>query len=417
MILHVKRILIYANPARTIVCKIRLVVIGSVFFSSVMFLASCNRDRAHDVKFTGNPGGQEGPPSETGPPLDPESWHVVPGDVLGEGNFWGYRVNARTTFRIPGGLGLFYSSHPGPVLQNDPDWRAIQADLGYTTGPSGSLAFTRDLITWNDHPDNPVLNEVKRSWQTPYRVHVRDLYFDPEHNRWVSYFGNICGEDVPGIRSVGVAYSYDLVHWEYADGPLFTIEDYAALVPDQIRATPEELHEHGRVYANWGMYFDGRYYLTLIGTETVGYRADDAQEGAGEFRSLESGSIVLAGESPEGPFEYLRDIGRNQIPPGSKPVYWDGKWYTVFAGSWDGQPGLGLAWSDHLFGEYNMNPQNPVVTLESTQRTNPILFEYDGTWVILFSRPGQAYFGRIQPLRMAVANIHPSVLMTKPPAN
>lgn len=383
----------------------------------MIFISSCNTDTPNGKAFSGMPGGQEGPPLEAGPPMNPESWHVVPEDVLGEGDFWGYRVNARTTFRIPGGLGLFYSSHPGPYLRNDPEWRAIQTDKGNTLGPAGGLAFTHDLITWHDHPDNPILNEVKRSWQTPHRVHVRDLFYDPQHNRWVSYFGNICGDDTPGIRSVGVAYSNDLVHWDYADGPLLTIEDFAKIVPDQVEASPEELYEAGRVYANWGMYLDGRYYLTVSGTLTVGYRSDDALEDAGAFRSLSTGSIVLVADSPEGPFEHVPEIGPDQLPPGSKPVYWDGKWYTVFAGNWDGQPGIGLAWSDQLFGEYIINPENPVVALESIQRINPILFEYDGTWVILYSRPGQASAGRMQTLRMAVSNIHPSLLSDSLPVD
>lgn len=46
---------------------------------------------------------------------------------------------------------------------------------GLTTGPSGSIAYTRDLINWRDYPGNPVLNAIQRSWQTPHRVHTPTL--------------------------------------------------------------------------------------------------------------------------------------------------------------------------------------------------------------------------------------------------
>ncbi len=381
--------------------------------SCVYFIVSCNNiEIEQNEPFIGNPGGHEGPPATAGPPMDPESWHKVPGDVLGEGEFWGYRVNARTTFKIPGGLGLLYSSHAGPTTS---EWRANQIEQGLTTGPSGSLAYTHDLITWHDYPGNPVLNEVKRSWQTPARVHTRDMFYDPKNNRWVAYYSNIPDHDrpetsFPGIRVAGLAYSKDLVNWDYSDGPILTIEDYAAMVPERIEATEEELNEYGRLYPNWAMYHNGRYYLVISGTETVGRRAEDALEDAGVVRSLSTGLVVVVGDSPEGPFEHL-DVAEDEIMPGAKPVYWNGRWYTVFRGTWDDQPGFGLAWSDELFGTYRRNPDNPIITIDDNQRTNPILFHYDGTWGILFSRAGQASVGRMQPLRLAIANINPSFLM------
>ncbi len=356
---------------------------------------------------TVHPGGHEGPPASAGPPMDPEAWRKIPGEVLGGDGapIWGNRVNARTTFKVPGGLGLLYSSHPGRDKQTDSDWRDAQAEKGLTTGPSGSIAYTRDLINWHDYPGNPVLNEIQRSWQTPHRVHTRDMLYDPEESRWAVYFGNICGDDVPGIRTLGVTYSRDLVNWEYADGPLLTIADYAEMVPERIEATEEELHEHGRIYLGWAMRYDGRYYLTLSGTETVG---ETEEEGV---RSTSTGRVVLASDSPEGPFEHVSDVDADNILPGSKPVYWNGKWYSVFAGSWDGQPGFGLAWSEDLFGPYEENPKNPIFTVESTQRSNPILFHYDGVWGVFFSRGG--HWTDELPLRLAIANIEPSILMNE----
>ncbi len=373
----------------------------------MMTASSCNNKIQDSFNFTGQTGGHEGPPATAGPPMDPESWHIVPGTVLGGDDVWGHRVNARTTFKIPGGMGLLYSSHPGPDKQQDSEWRSNQIAQGLTTGPSGSLAFTRDLFNWYDYPGNPVLNEVKRSWQTPARVHTRDMFYDPENKRWVAYFSNIPDDDqpetsFPGVRVAGLAYSKDLVNWEYSDGPILTIEDYAAMVPERIEATEEELNEYGRVYPNWAMHHNGRYYLTINGTETVG---EHEREGT---RSLSVGQILVVGESPEGPFEHVSDIEADNIFR-LKPLYWNEKWYTIFADTWDGQPGFGLAWSDDLFGPYTYNIDNPIIAVESTQRSNPMLFNYEGIWGVLFSQAGYAW--EPLPLRLAITNIHPSLLM------
>ena len=391
------------------------IIVGLVVFAVV---TGCNNnqrgvtsqdqgDNTSEV-FSGIPGGHEGPPLTAGPPLDPDSWHKIPGTVLNQDQVWGNRINARTTFTLPGGkMGLLYSSHPGrDERQRDPEWRAAQLEQGLTTGPSGSIAFTHNLLDWSDYPENPILNEIQRSWQTPHRVHTRDLLYDPNEDRWVVYFGNIDPENSPGIREVGVTYSKDLVNWEYADGPLLTIEDYASFVPERIEATPEELDEHGRVYLGWGMYYNDRFYITLSGTETVGLR--ETGEDAGTVRSLSTGRVVLAGNTPEGPFEYMAHIDADNLLPGSKPVYWNGRWYSVFTGTWNDQPGFGLAWSDELFGPVTRNPHNPIITVESTQRSNPIFFHHEGTWGVLFS-DGANWWEEL-PLRVAIANYHPSLL-------
>ncbi len=370
--------------------------------TALVLLTGASSLAEHASPFASRPGGHEGPPVSAGPPMDPAAWHKAPGVVLGEDDVWGNRINARTTFAVPGGMGLLYSSHPGRANQTDSAWRDAQVEQGLTTGPSGSLAFTRNLLDWHDYPGNPVLNETQREWQTPARVHTRDMLYDPVSERWVAYFGNICGSDVPGIRTLGVAYSTDLVNWEYADGPLLTIADYATAVPHRIEASEAELHQHGRIYLGWAMYYDNRFYLTISGTETVG---ETEEEG---LRSTSTGRIVMAADSPEGPFEYVAGIDADNILPGSKPVYWGGKWYSVFASSWEGQPGFGLAWSESLFGEVHHNPANPVIAVDSTQRSNPILFHHEGVWGVLFSRGG--HWSEELPLRVAIANLHPSLL-------
>ncbi len=376
----------------------------------LFIVANCN-DKATEISaFTGLPGGHEGPPATAGPPMDPGSWHKVPHDVLHEENIYGHRVNARTTFKMPGGMGLLYSSHPREHKREDPNWIRKQLNQGLVTGPMGSLAYTRDLFNWTDYPGNPVLNETQRPWQTSDRIHTRDMLYDPENNRWAAYFGNMCGDNMPGVRSVGVAYSKDLVNWEYADGPILNIEDFASMIPERIEATEAELYEHGRVYLRWVIYHNGRYYFVISGTLAVGPTptADEHTE-AGGIRAISSGSIALVSDSPEGPFELLSEVKEDQILPGSKPVYWNGKWYSVFSGTWNNQPGFGLDWSDDLFGTYTRNPDNPIITVQTTQRSNPILFHHEGVWGVLFSRGGE--WSDPLPLRIAIANIHPSLFI------
>ena len=119
------------------------------------------------------------------------------------------------------------------------------------------------------------------------------------------------------------------------------------------------------VYLSWAMYHNGRYYFKISGTETVGERDQDALEDAGTVRSLSTGSVVLVSDSPEGPFEYLSEIGQDRINPGNKPIYWIGKWYSISPGTWDGQQGLDLAWSDDLFGTYTNTLITPSLPLKA----------------------------------------------------
>lgn len=373
---------------------------------SLLIISTCSTDEKNE-SFYGIPGGMEGPLATSAPPINSGSWHKATGDVFGVDDVWGIRIDPITTFEIPDGMGLFYNSAPPLEWRNDSEWKKNQEKQGLVIGETGSVAFTTDLFNWFDYPENPILNEQQRSWQTHRRVLMGDIVFDPENNRWISYFGNmVLSRDEAGIRNVGVAYSKDLINWEYADGPILTIEDYATVVPDRIEATEEELHEHGRVYPGWAMIHNGRYYLTLSGTEKVGYVETTEQTGISD---ISRGRIALVSDSPEGPFELVGNIDEVHMLPGSKPVYWNGKWYSVFTGVWDEQPGFGLAWSDELFGTYTRNPENPIIKVETIQRTSPMLFHYDGIWGVFYTKGGNWWDDL--PLRLAIANFHPSLLM------
>lgn len=323
--------------------------------------------------------GKEGPAA---PPMLPESWHTAPGHVFELEDAWGLRIKPRGVFQIPGGIGLLYNSRP-------PD--GFEAPEGFARQQTGSLAFSRNLVDWHDFPGNPVLHEVQ-DWQGSDRAMPRAMLYDPKNEQWVVYFGDSNG-DYPGIRAGGTAMSRDLVNWRYAEGPTITVEDYVRAVPERIVATEEETASEGRIYPSWAIFHDGRYYLNVSGTNRTG-----------DNRSY--GSIMLAADEPAGPFEYLGEFDGGFIPE-SRPVYSDGKWYTVFTGTWDGQPGFGIATAEDLLGPYTMNPHNPIITIETTVRARPQLFRYDGTWAILFAH---FYEYRDMRLRLALANIHPDII-------
>ena len=331
--------------------------------------------------------GQAKPNAGTAPPLKPEAWHKADGYVFDLDEVWGLRIKPRGVFQIPGGVGLLYNSRP-PA--------GFEAPKGFASQQTGSLAFSRNLVDWYDYPGNPVLYELQ-DWQGSQRVMPRAMLYDERNEQWVVYFGDANG-DYPGIRAGGTAYSYDLVTWRYEPGPTITIHDYVNAVPDRIEATDEEIEKDGRIYPTWAIYHEGRYYLRVSGTNRTG-------------QNRSSGSVMLVSDAPGGPFEYAGDF-RGDFIPGSRPVYSDGKWYTVFSGNWDGQPGFGLAYADDLLGPYETNPQNPIITVETTTRARPQLFRYDGTWAILFAR---FYAYRDMRLRLALANIHPDLIPREKP--
>jgi len=326
--------------------------------------------------------GQAGSGKIIAPPLRPESWHTAEGHVFELEDAWGLRIKPRAVFQIPGGIGLLYNSRP-------PD--GFQAPQGFAAQQTGSLAFSRNLVDWHDFPGNPVLHEVQ-DWQGSDRAMPRAMLFDPKNEQWVVYFGDSNG-DYPGIRAGGTAFSRDLVNWTYAEGPTITVEDYVRAVPDRIEATEAEIAEEGRIYPSWAIHHEGRYYLNASGTNRTG-----------DNRSY--GSIMLVADEPDGPFEHAGPL-IGGFTPQSRPVLSDGKWYTVFTGVWDGVDGFGLAYADDLLGPYEMNPHNPIVTVETTVRARPQLFRYDGTWAILFAH----FYGyRDMPLRLALAHLHPDII-------
>lgn len=368
-----------------------------VFYVAV---AGCTGDKPET--FSGLPGGIEGASVTAGPSANPASWFVLPEPVLKEEDKWGIRANPRSVFKIPGGLGLMYTSHPGEQALRDPQWLQQRFNQGLMRAGMASIAFSSDLVNWRDYPGNPVLEQIQQPWQSPHRIALRDLLFDPVEERWVVYFID-AGGNFTGVRAIGAAESKDLINWRVTEAPLITIDDYKAAVPERISATEAELQEHGRVYFHWSMYYGGRFYIVISGTDEVGYTEAEG------IRSTAFSSMVMVGDSPLGPFEALSEVPVEHILPGNnRPVYQDGKWYTVYTGVWDGLEGFGLAWSDSLFGPFTKNPLNPIIGVESTSATHPLLLQYDGIWAVLFSRGSPEMQGH--PLRLAVSHLHPALI-------
>ncbi len=324
--------------------------------------------------------GHSGPGSMSEPPFNPAAWHKVEGDVLSIDDVWGRRVKPRGVFEIPGGVGVLYNSKP-------PE--------GYEDGArdqTGSLAFSRNLVDWEDYAGNPVLYEVQ-DWQGSFRAMPRAMMYDEANKQWVVYFGDSHG-DYPGIRGLGTAYSTDLVNWTYEDGPTITIADYAAAVPERIEATDEELAEEGRVYAEWAIHYEGRYYIRVSGTNRTG-------------ENRRSSAVVLVSDSPGGPFDEVEEFDGDLIPQ-TRPVYWEGKWYTAITRTWDDTAGIGLAVSDDLMGPYEENPENPIFTIETTSRARPQLFRYGGVWAVLYCHTYDTLTN--MSLRIAISDVHPSII-------
>ncbi len=333
--------------------------------------------------------GQGGPDQTGHPPLNPESWHKLEGDVMSLDEAWGLRIKPRGVFQVPGGIGLLYNSKPP-----DP---SEAGERGIARQQTGSLAFSRNLVDWEDYPGNPVLYEVQ-DWQGSDRAMPRAMLYDEPNEQWVVYFGDSMG-DYPGIRAVGTAYSTDLVNWTYEPGPTLTIDDYAEAVPERIEATPEELEAEGRVYASWAIYHEGTYYMQISGSDRTG-----------EDRTY--GRVILAASDPAGPFERYEGFEGDFIPD-TRPVYWDGVWYTVFPGQWDGERGFGLAMAPDLMGPYEESAKNPIFTVETTTRARPQLIRYDGVWAVLYCHQHDT---QNMPLRIAIAHMKPGIIppWTKP---
>ncbi len=326
--------------------------------------------------------GQGGPGSTGHPPLKSESWHKLKGDVMALEEVWGTRIAAQSFFQVPGGIGMLYNSKP-------PDASEARAQ-GIAANQTGSLAFTRNLIDWVDYPGNPVLYEVQ-DWQGSARVMVSSLVYDEENEIWVTYYGDAHG-DYPGIRACGVAYSTDLLNWTYEQEPVLTIMDYAAAVPDRIQATEEELLTEGRIYCSGIILHEGTYYMRVSGSNITG-------------ENREYGIIMLTSQHPAGPFEYLEvDTDATFSSP---PVYWNGTWYSVFPGTWDGEPGFGLSYSSNLLGPYEENPHNPIFTVETTQRSGPLLIRFNGSWAVIYTHQHDT---DTMPMRIAVANMYPDLI-------
>ena len=363
--------------------KIQIKLFSYIFTAACLslLLTSCNS--IHENKVYGGEAGLIGPgqgatENRGHPPLKPESWHKLEGDVMSLNEAWGTRIKPRGIFQVPGGIGLLYNSKP-PCPQE-------AGARGIARNQTGSLAFTRNLVDWTDYPGNPVLYEVQ-DWQGSDRAMPRAMLYDKRNEKWVVYFCD-AGGNYPGIRAIGAAYSYDMVNWIYEPGVTMTVVDFAAEVAEFRKETAEEIIEIGRVYAEWAIYHNDKYYMQASG-------------------------FMFVSDEPGGPFKHY-DRFKGDLIPGTLPVYWDGTWYTVFPGQWDGQRGFGLAWAPDLMGPYNKNPLNPIFTVETTTRSRPQLIRYGGIWAVLYCHQHDT---QNMPLRIAISHLNPEILREKESSN
>lgn len=322
-----------------------------------------------------------------GPPYSPDAWHKLDRDALSLDDAWGRRVKPHGFIRVPRGIAMLYNSKPPADRSGLPS--------GGARNQTGSLAFSANLVDWLDYPGNPVLYEVQEGMSSA-RAHLLATLYDPREERWVVYFGAY--RDHPG-QFLNTAYSRDLVNWTYVPHPTITPNDYADAVEasGRPRPTDEQVRSEGRVYADWAMYHEKRYYVMIMGGAT------DPSDRDGE---TDWDHLLLVADDPAGPFEYYKDF-QGEFKPLTRPVHYKGTWYTVFPDYWDGKPGFGLAHSDSLTGPYEMNPQNPIVNVATITRAKPDLIRYNGTWAILYCHQHNT---NNMPMRVVIAHIDPRAI-------
>jgi hypothetical protein len=118
-------------------------------------------------------------------------------------------------------------AHEFDLVQVDhPDYRYLMFYAGFTrkppTGPVGDrgyLLYSKDLISWTPHANNPVFSpQTLDNWDA---AHIRPRSLNRIGDTWYLWYEG-CNNWVPPQAghsgwwdSVGLARSKDLVHWEY----------------------------------------------------------------------------------------------------------------------------------------------------------------------------------------------------------
>jgi hypothetical protein len=326
------------------------------------------------------------------PPLDPAAWHQVTGSLPTFDRLWGRDpgVSVRGVFPVDDErVALFYTVRVPEGWSRD----------GFAPHRVTCLAFSRNLLDWEDYADNPVLHRGG-DWMVSRRLGLTNIQFDESNARWVGAVDltGSTGRIWPGIRATAGAYSTNLIDWTFMDGPILTVLDYMAAMPDRdlIELTDEEMLAEGRVYLRWSVEHDGIFYAMVNGSKRV----------TGEDREYQR--VVLKSESFFGPWEFHGMPGDVFVgdTPKHRPQRIGDRWYATHDTERGGKAVIGLAVADDLFGPYTFHP---LFEIEDRGRSSPILFQHNGIWAIAYAHHYLQYDNPEAPFGLAITRTPESI--------
>ncbi len=186
-----------------------------------------------------------------------------------------------------------------------------------------ALATSTDTITWEKHPENPIIVPDPRWYysegsMTDLRCHgwpivdCRDFEVVPDPDGdgyWGFYAARRHGTECAETSVIALCHSTDLVHWEHHP-PCFAPDRYACIeVPDVF-------------------FLDGRWYLLCLTGNGYGQRRMMSD------RNLRQGTIYAVADRVQGPYHEPDDnvligsIGRNGFA--ARTVQRDGVRYLFY---------------------------------------------------------------------------------------
>ena len=300
------------------------------------------------------------------PPLDGSRWEWK-GEVTGD-DVWGRKVESGAPYLTSSGIGHIVN---GQGRYNGQSYASIPLLLG-----------TNDLNSWDSYP-RPVLeyadwqlegwaNTIASGGNKWGRVSPHALVYDDENSQFVLYFQSRqeLHNGPPGIRSVGLATSKDMINWTHQDEVWYTVDDW---IDDFSELLDESDHSslysasYPRVVGAWK--HDGYYYIIMNGNKSTG-------QGISSTRRIMRSKHATRGFKPY-------PIDRSGMVPYAPPVEYGGTWYLP----WRIGSKVGIYTSERLEGPYEdfvelfeLHPPYP-----GRERASGFnLFRWNGKWCITY---------------------------------
>jgi hypothetical protein len=300
------------------------------------------------------------------PPLDKSRWFWA-GEVT-RSYVWGNKAQSGSPYLTDHGLGHVIN---GQGRYNGQSYASVPI-----------LIHTPDLLQWDDY-SRPVLEYSDwqlKGWRNASvfgrdkwgRVSPYALVYDDINRQFVLYFQSRqeLRNGPPGIRSVGLATSPDMMNWQHQEQVWYTIDDWLNDFPGYVRASEKSLvyrESYPWVVAAWK--HKNYFYIIVNGLRS-------AENGLTSVRK------VLRSEHATHSFEpYPMD--ETGMMPYAAPVEYDGIWYLP----WRDSTHVGVYTAGRLEGPYeNFTPlfeiHPPYSEISRSQGFN--LFRWNGKWCITY---------------------------------